>query len=90
MFPPDPLSSALLLSTLEAEAPSSSSRLSSGWMVAGRRLSELELQSMESVCLVFAILDLYMVGVNSRNCGLALHVQKLVRKLDIPLVSVEK
>ena len=71
MFPPDPLSSALLLSTLEAEAPSSSSRLSSGWMVAGRRLSE------ESVCLVLAILDLYIVGVSSRNCGLALQVQKV-------------
>ena len=32
----------------------------------------LELQSMEWVCLVLAILDLYMVGVSSRNFGLAL------------------
>ena len=58
--------------TWVAEAPRSSSRLSSVVIPAGRRLTELEPQSMESVCLVVAILDLYIVGVNRRNCGLAL------------------
>ena len=58
--------------TCEAEAPRSSSRLSSVVMPAGRRLTELEPQSMESVCLVLAILDLYIVGVKRRNWGLAL------------------
>ena len=35
-------------------------------------MTELEPQSMESVCLVLAILERYIVGVNRRNCGLAL------------------
>ena len=30
----------------------------------------LEPQSMDKVCLVLAILDLYMVGVNTRNLDL--------------------
>ena len=62
----------MLSVTWLAEAPRSSSRLSSVVIPAGRRLTELEPQSMESVCLVVAILDLYIVGVNRRNCGLAL------------------
>ena len=62
----------MLSVTWEAEAPRSSSRLSSVVIPAGRRLTELEPQSMERVCLVLAILDLYIVGVSRRNCGLAL------------------
>ena len=65
------------MSTRLAEAPSSRSRLSSWFCIsfscgleAAQTGVRLEPQSMERVCLVLAILDLYMVGVNTRNRGL--------------------
>ena len=65
------------MSTRLAEAPSSRSRLSSWFWIsfswgleAAQTGVRLEPQSMERVCLVLAILDLYMVGVNTRNRGL--------------------
>ena len=39
-------------------------------MEAAQTGVRLEPQSMDRVCLVLAILDLYMVGVNTRNRGL--------------------
>ena len=72
------------MSTWLAEAPSSRSRLSSwfwmsfSWVLGAAQTGvRLELQSMERVCLVLAILDLYIVGVNTRNRGL----QFLKRKI---------
>ena len=38
---------------------------------------------MESVCLVVAILDLYIVGVNRRNWGLALIRGERVKYINI-------
>ena len=63
------------MSTCEADAPSSRSRLSSGLMsclvlLLDQLVTMLEPQSMDKVCLVLAILDLYMVGVNTRNLDL--------------------
>ena len=76
--------------TWVAEAPRSSSRLSSVVIPAGRRLTELEPQSMESVCLVVAILDLYIVGVNRRNCGLALiRGEKVIMRVNQPISAIQ-
>ena len=71
----------LPLSTWVAEAPNSRSKLSSFWtgalrlsfsagLLVAQVVETLELQSMDSVCLVLAILDLYMVGVRTRNWAL--------------------